>query len=117
VTAGWLALAEQADARLPGVSDVITTGSAPRWLFPTELVDRWLADPLAWSEREPTNLVAAVEAAVATASRNSPGSWPAASPASFDAQLLARRPNPQPGEPPESPATHIAGQHPEQHGY
>ena len=63
VTAGWLALAEQADTRLPGVSDVITTGSAPRWLFPTDLVDRSLADPLAWFEMERTNLVAAVEAA------------------------------------------------------
>ena len=65
VTAGWLALAEQADARLPGVSDVITTGAAVRWLLPAELVDQWLADPLAWFERERTNLVAAVEAAAA----------------------------------------------------
>jgi len=63
VTAGWLALAEQADARLPGVSDVITTGSAVRWLLPPDLVDQLLADPLAWFEMERTNLVAAVEAA------------------------------------------------------
>jgi transcriptional regulator with XRE-family HTH domain/tetratricopeptide (TPR) repeat protein len=66
VTAGWLALAEQADARLPGVSDVITTGGAARWLLPAELVDQWLADPLAWFERERTNLVKAVEVAAAT---------------------------------------------------
>ena len=65
VTAGWLALAEQADARLPGISDVITTGTTARWLLPAELVDRSLADPLAWFELERTNLVAAVEAAAA----------------------------------------------------
>jgi tetratricopeptide (TPR) repeat protein/DNA-binding XRE family transcriptional regulator len=65
VTAGWLALAEQADARLPGVTDMITSGGAARWLLPTELVDRALADPLAWFELERTNLVAAVEAAAA----------------------------------------------------
>ena len=47
----------------PGSSDVITSGSAPRWLFPTDLVDRSLADPLAWFEMERTNLVAAAEAA------------------------------------------------------
>jgi tetratricopeptide (TPR) repeat protein len=73
VTAGWLALAEQADARLPGVSDVITTGSAARWLLPTDLVDRSLADPLAWFELERTNLVAAVEAASANGLEEPPG--------------------------------------------
>ncbi|MDP9144348.1 MAG: tetratricopeptide repeat protein, partial [Actinomycetota bacterium] len=65
VTAGWLALAEQADARLPGFSDVITTGTTARWLLPADLVNQSLADPLAWFELERGNLVAAVEVAAA----------------------------------------------------
>jgi tetratricopeptide (TPR) repeat protein/transcriptional regulator with XRE-family HTH domain len=63
VAAGWLALAEQADARLPGTANVVSFGSAARWLLPRALVERLLADPLAWFERERANLVAAVEMA------------------------------------------------------
>ena len=44
---------------------MITTGTTARWLLPAELVNRSLADPLAWFELERTNLVAAVEAAAA----------------------------------------------------
>jgi tetratricopeptide (TPR) repeat protein/transcriptional regulator with XRE-family HTH domain len=62
-TAGWLALAEQADARLPITANVVTFGGAARWLLPRALVDRLLADPLAWFELERANLLAAVELA------------------------------------------------------
>jgi tetratricopeptide (TPR) repeat protein len=65
VTAGWLALAEQADARLPVTSFVVSFGGAARWLFPRALVERLLADPLAWFELERANLLAAVETAAA----------------------------------------------------
>jgi tetratricopeptide (TPR) repeat protein len=64
-TAGWLALAEQADARLPVTANVVTFGSAARWLFPRALVERLLADPLAWFELERANLLATVELAAA----------------------------------------------------
>jgi tetratricopeptide (TPR) repeat protein len=65
VTAGWLALAEQADARLPATANVVSFGSAARWLLPRALVERLLADPLAWFELERANLGAAVEMAAA----------------------------------------------------
>jgi tetratricopeptide (TPR) repeat protein len=65
VTAGWLALAEQADARLPITANVVSFGGAARWLFPRALVERLLADPLAWFELERANLLAAVELAAA----------------------------------------------------
>jgi tetratricopeptide (TPR) repeat protein/transcriptional regulator with XRE-family HTH domain len=64
-TAGWLALVEQADARLPIIANVVSFGGAARWLFPRALVERLLADPLAWFELERANLLAAVEIAVA----------------------------------------------------
>jgi tetratricopeptide (TPR) repeat protein/transcriptional regulator with XRE-family HTH domain len=63
VTAGWLALAEQADARLPVTAFVVSSGGAARWLFSRALVERLLADPLAWFELERANLLAAVELA------------------------------------------------------
>jgi tetratricopeptide (TPR) repeat protein len=63
VTTGWLALAEQADARLPVIANVVSFGGAARWLFPRTLVERLLADPLAWFELERANLLAAVELA------------------------------------------------------
>jgi tetratricopeptide (TPR) repeat protein/transcriptional regulator with XRE-family HTH domain len=65
MTAGWLALAEQADARLPVTANVVSYGGAARWLFPRALVERLLADPLAWFELERANLLAAVEMAAA----------------------------------------------------
>jgi transcriptional regulator with XRE-family HTH domain/tetratricopeptide (TPR) repeat protein len=65
VAAGWLALAEQADARLPVTANVVTFGGAARWLFPRGLVERLLADPLAWFELERANLLATVELAAA----------------------------------------------------
>jgi tetratricopeptide (TPR) repeat protein len=65
VTAGWMALAEQADARLPVAAFVVTFGGAARWLFPRALVERLLADPLAWFELERANLLATVEMAAA----------------------------------------------------
>jgi tetratricopeptide (TPR) repeat protein len=65
VTAGWLALAEQADAGLPINANVVSFGGAARWLFPRALVARLLADPVAWFERERANLLAAVEVAAA----------------------------------------------------
>jgi tetratricopeptide (TPR) repeat protein len=65
VTAGWLALAEQADVRLPVTPFVVSFGGAARWLLPRALVERLLADPLAWFELERANLLAAVETAVA----------------------------------------------------
>ena len=65
MTAGWLALAEQADARLPVTADVVSFGGAARWLFPRVLVEGLLADPLAWFELERANLLAAVEQAAA----------------------------------------------------
>ena len=63
--AGWLALAEEADRRLPDTSDVVTVGAAPRWPIPPGLADRLLADPFGWFEAEQSNLVAAVKAAAA----------------------------------------------------
>jgi NB-ARC domain len=77
VTAGWLALAEQADARLPVTANVVSFGGAARWLLPRVLVERLLADPLAWFELERANLLAAVELAVAAGWRSRPGSWSA----------------------------------------
>jgi tetratricopeptide (TPR) repeat protein len=71
VTAGWLALAEQADARLPLTANVVSFGGAARWLLPRALVERLLADPLAWFELERANLLAAVELA-ATAGLEEP---------------------------------------------
>ena len=65
VTAGWMALAEQADARLPVTANVVSFGGAARWLFPRALVERLLADPLAWFELERANLLAAVRTAAA----------------------------------------------------
>ena len=65
VTAGWLALAEQADARLPITANVVSFGGAARWLLPRVLVERLLVDPMAWFELERANLLAAVELAVA----------------------------------------------------
>ncbi len=59
----WLAVAEQADARLPDTSDVITRGNAPRYALPPEVTDRLVEDPLAWFEAERANLVLAVELA------------------------------------------------------
>lgn len=59
----WLAVAEQADARLPATSDVVTRGDAPRHPPPRELVAVLLEDPLAWFESERTNLILTVERA------------------------------------------------------
>ena len=71
VTAGWLALAEQADARLPGISDVITTGSAARWLLPTELTCSAGA-PTAWA----TARAASRSAIPSSTSAKSGAIWP-----------------------------------------
>ncbi len=65
VTAGWLTLAEEADRRLPDTSNAVAVSTTPRWPMPPGLVDRLLADPLAWFDTEQANLVAAVEAAAA----------------------------------------------------
>jgi hypothetical protein len=78
VAAGWLALAEQADARLPVTANVVTFGGAARWLFPRALVERLLADPLAWFELERANLLATVEMPPRRGWRSRPGSWSAA---------------------------------------
>jgi hypothetical protein len=71
VTAGWLALAEQADARLPGISDVTTTGSAARWLLPTELTCSAGA-PTAWA----TARAASRSAIPSSTSAKSGAIWP-----------------------------------------
>jgi tetratricopeptide (TPR) repeat protein len=54
--AGWLTVAEQADARLPSTALGVVRGPVPRWYGETPRI----SDPLAWFESERTNLVAAV---------------------------------------------------------
>jgi transcriptional regulator with XRE-family HTH domain/tetratricopeptide (TPR) repeat protein len=61
----WLALAEQADQRLPDTSEVVTGGGAARWLLPPRLVNELVCDAFVWLEIERPNLVAAVEIAAA----------------------------------------------------
>lgn len=61
----WLALAEQADWRLPDTSEVVTGGGAARWLLPPRLVNELVCDAFVWLEIERPNLVAAVETAAA----------------------------------------------------
>jgi transcriptional regulator with XRE-family HTH domain/tetratricopeptide (TPR) repeat protein len=61
----WLALAEQADQRLPDTSAVVASGGAARWLLPPRLVNELVCDAFLWLEIERSNLVAAVEIAAA----------------------------------------------------
>jgi tetratricopeptide (TPR) repeat protein/transcriptional regulator with XRE-family HTH domain len=60
---GWLALAEEADQRLPSNLYGTDRGGAPRWLLTATTADAVLADPLAWFEAERVALVAAVDQA------------------------------------------------------
>jgi tetratricopeptide (TPR) repeat protein/transcriptional regulator with XRE-family HTH domain len=60
---GWLALAEQADQRLPSNLFGADHGDAARWPLSATAVDTLLADPLAWLEAERVALVAAVDQA------------------------------------------------------
>jgi hypothetical protein len=58
---GWLALADQADRRLPSNLYGVGHGGAPRW--PVTTAGAPLADPVAWFEAERIGLVAAVDQA------------------------------------------------------
>jgi tetratricopeptide (TPR) repeat protein/transcriptional regulator with XRE-family HTH domain len=60
---GWLALAEQADQRLPSSLFGAFHGDAPRWRPSATAVEALMADPLAWLEAERAALVAAVDQA------------------------------------------------------
>jgi len=57
---GWLALAEQADRRLPSNVYGVGHGRAPRWRLAAATTDSLLADPLAWLDAERVALVAVV---------------------------------------------------------
>lgn len=61
--AALLALAEEADERLPSRRYDPVRGRAPRWPPPAEVRAAVLADPLGWFESERENLVAAVHQA------------------------------------------------------
>jgi tetratricopeptide (TPR) repeat protein/transcriptional regulator with XRE-family HTH domain len=61
---GWLALAEQADQRLPSSLFGAFHGDAPRWR-PSTTAGQDLPDPLTWLEAERVALVAAVDQAAA----------------------------------------------------
>jgi tetratricopeptide (TPR) repeat protein len=60
---GWLALAEQADQRLPSKLIGVDHGNAARWSLGATTTEGLLADPLAWFEAERAALVAAVDQA------------------------------------------------------
>lgn len=60
---GWLYLAEQAQARLPGGLPRIGVGDAPRWQVPGRVATDALADATGWFETERLALAAAVETA------------------------------------------------------
>ncbi|HEX6468652.1 MAG TPA: tetratricopeptide repeat protein [Streptosporangiaceae bacterium] len=55
--AGWLTVAEQADARLPSTALGVVRGPVPRWYGAPARI----ADPLGWFEAERACLVAAVD--------------------------------------------------------
>ncbi len=57
---GWLALAEQADRRLPSNVYGVGHGRAPRWRLAAATTDSLLADPLAWLDAERVAMVAVV---------------------------------------------------------
>lgn len=57
VLGGWLALAERADARLPGALLRSSRGTAPRWLPDPAITARLLSDPLAWFDAERRSLI------------------------------------------------------------
>ncbi|MEO3807430.1 BTAD domain-containing putative transcriptional regulator [Sphaerisporangium sp. B11E5] len=61
-----LALAQEADGRLPGASYTPIRGRAPRWPPPGPEHEWLVADPVAWFESERAALVAAVRQAAAT---------------------------------------------------
>ncbi|MEU4765898.1 BTAD domain-containing putative transcriptional regulator [Actinosynnema sp. NPDC023794] len=63
VSGGWLALAEEAHARIYGGDFTVLHGGAPRRRLPRSSVDRLLADPVAWLEAEHRNLCSAVDLA------------------------------------------------------
>jgi tetratricopeptide (TPR) repeat protein/DNA-binding XRE family transcriptional regulator len=60
---GWLALADQADQRLPSKLIGVDHGAAARWSLSATTIEALLADPLAWLEAERAALVAAVDQA------------------------------------------------------
>ncbi|MFI9526074.1 AfsR/SARP family transcriptional regulator [Micromonospora rosaria] len=60
---GWLAITEQAHARVYGGDFTVLRGSAPRWQPPAAYLDRILADPIEWLDSEQANLCLAVEQA------------------------------------------------------
>ncbi|WP_371785125.1 AfsR/SARP family transcriptional regulator [Streptosporangium subroseum] len=58
-----LSLCERAHTNLTGGEHLIIHGSAPRWHLDRSLIDRLVADPLAWCESERQSIVAAVRQA------------------------------------------------------
>ncbi|MBQ1076197.1 tetratricopeptide repeat protein [Micromonospora sp. C31] len=60
---GWLALAEQAHARIYGGDYTVLRGSGRRWQLPAGYVDDLLTDPIEWLDTEHANLCLAVEQA------------------------------------------------------
>ncbi|WUH98636.1 tetratricopeptide repeat protein [Spirillospora sp. NBC_00431] len=57
---GWLALAEDAAAHVPGPCYAPMHGPAPRWSPPAPVMTRLLADPMRWFNSERAALVAEV---------------------------------------------------------
>lgn len=60
---GWLAIAEQAHARIYGGDYTVLHGGGPRWQPPRGYVDSLLTDPIEWLDSEQANLCLAVEQA------------------------------------------------------
>lgn len=60
---GWLALAEQAHAKIYGGSYMLVRGAGLRWKPPAAYADNLLANPLQWMDDEHDNLGRAVDQA------------------------------------------------------
>ncbi|GGM09128.1 AfsR/SARP family transcriptional regulator [Micromonospora yangpuensis] len=60
---GWLAITEQAHARVYGGDFTVLRGTAARWSPPTDYVDGLLTDPIEWLDSEQANLCLAVDQA------------------------------------------------------
>ncbi|MFE3460961.1 BTAD domain-containing putative transcriptional regulator [Nocardiopsis aegyptia] len=60
---GWLFLVEEANRKVFGDNLLRVRGNAFRWSPPGEYVERLLADPHAWIERERTNILTAIRQA------------------------------------------------------
>jgi DNA-binding SARP family transcriptional activator/tetratricopeptide (TPR) repeat protein len=60
---GWLAIAEQAHARIYGGDYTVLRGDGPRWQPPAAYVDSLLTEPMEWLDTEHPSLCLAVEQA------------------------------------------------------